>query len=58
MNSMYSAFDTLMIEPSVLNVAATSGTADRTVVDDIGAKKLQNDMTATRIFFRLFEKRL
>jgi hypothetical protein len=55
---MYKALDTLMIEPSVLYVAATSGTADNTVVDEIGARKLQNATTVTMMVFRRSEKRL
>jgi hypothetical protein len=58
MKSMYSALDTLMIDPSVLNVAATSGTADKTVVEETGARKLQNDIAATMTIFLRSEKRL
>jgi len=58
MKSMYKAFETLMIDPSVLNVAATSGTADKTVVEDIGARKLQNDIAATMTIFRRSENLL
>lgn len=58
MNSMYNAFEMLIIDPSVLKVAATSGTADKTVVDETGARKLQNDIAATMTIFRLSEKRL
>lgn len=57
MNNMYNAFDTLIIDPSVLYVAATSGIAERTVVDDMGARKLQKDITATTINFLFSEKR-
>jgi hypothetical protein len=52
MKSMYKAFDTLMMEPSVLNVFATSGTAERTVVEEMGARKLQKETTATMTIFR------
>jgi hypothetical protein len=55
---MYKAFDTLMMDPSVLNVAATSGTADKTVVEEIGARKLQNDIAATMTIFRRSENLL
>lgn len=54
---MYMAFDKFTIAPSHLNVSATSGTAASTVVDDIGARKLQNDTTAVMTILRLGEKR-
>lgn len=41
MNSIYSAFTMLMIEPVVLYSLATSGVAARTEVLDIGAKNAQ-----------------
>jgi hypothetical protein len=53
MNTRYKAFETLMMDPVVVNSAATLGIADRTVVDDIGAKKLQKDKTAVMICFLL-----
>jgi hypothetical protein len=52
MNNMYSAFDKLITEPSHPNVFATSGTADNTVVEDIGAKKAQKERTAVMIILR------
>ena len=52
MKSMYKALETLMIDPSVLNVSATSGTAESTVVLEMGAKKLQNETTATMTILR------
>lgn len=58
MKSMYSAFDILIIDPSVLYVAATSGTADKTVVEETGARKLQKDIAATMIIFRRSENLL
>lgn len=42
----------ILTEPSVPNVAATSGTADNTVVLLIGARKLQKDTTATMTALR------
>ena len=41
-----------MIVPVLLYVAATSGTAARIVVEEIGAKNEQNDKRATMIIFR------
>ena len=58
MNSMYIAFDRFMIDPSVPNVADTSGTADSTVVDETGARNEQKDRTAVMICLRRKEKRL
>lgn len=58
MKAMYKALDRLIIDPSQWNVAATSGTADKTVVEEAGARKLQKDMTATMIIFRRSENRL
>lgn len=57
-NNMYIALDKLIIDPSVSNVADTSGTADSTVVEDTGARKEQKDKTAVMICFRRSEKRL
>jgi hypothetical protein len=45
MNRRYIAFVRLMIEPVELNVVATSGRAESTVVDDIGARKPQRART-------------
>lgn len=45
MNTRYIALLKLMIVPVVANVLATSGTADRTVVDDIGARNPQKAST-------------
>lgn len=58
MKSIYRALDILMIDPSVLYVAATSGTADKTVVEEMGARKLQNDTVATMAIFRRSENLL
>lgn len=41
MKMRYIAFDTLIMEPVVLNVLATSGMAESTVVDETGARKPQ-----------------
>lgn len=41
-----------MIVPVLLYVAATSGTAARIVVEEIGAKNEQNDKRATMTIFR------
>ena len=49
---MYRALLKLMIVPVLLYVAATSGTAARIVVEEIGAKNEQNDKRATMIIFR------
>ena len=58
MKTMYNALDTLMMDPSHPYVAATSGTAESTVVEDTGAKKLQKDKTATMTILRCSENRL
>ena len=52
MVSMYSALLRLIIVPVLLYVAATSGTADRMVVLEIGARKPQNERRATMMSFR------
>jgi hypothetical protein len=52
MNNIYRALLKLIIVPVLLYVAATSGTAARMVVDDIGARKLQKARSATMITFR------
>ena len=49
---MYRALLKLMIVPVLLYVAATSGTAARIVVEEIGAKNEQNDKRATMTIFR------
>jgi hypothetical protein len=51
MNNIYSAFDKLIMLPVVLYCAATSGTADRTVVLLIGARNEQKDTSATSTDF-------
>lgn len=51
MKIKYSALERLIIEPLVLKVAATSGTAASTAVDEIGARNPQNDrMAVIKIF--------
>jgi hypothetical protein len=57
MKSIYRALLKLMIVPVLLYVAATSGTADRMVVLEIGAKKLQKERSATMMCFREGERR-
>lgn len=51
MNTIYRALLKLMIVPVLLYVAATSGTAARMVVEEIGARKEQNDNRATMTSF-------
>jgi hypothetical protein len=51
MNNIYKALLKLMIVPVLLYVDATSGIADRIVVLDIGARKLQNDSRQTMTTF-------
>lgn len=51
MNTRYRAFVKLIIEPFVLKVAATSGTADKTAVEEIGARNPQKDNTAVITIF-------
>ena len=57
MKSIYKALLKLMIVPVLWYVAATSGTADKMVVLEIGARKLQKDSSATMICFREGERR-
>ena len=52
MNNIYRALLKLMIVPLLLYVAATSGIAAKIVVDEIGARKLQKERSATMITFR------
>ena len=47
-----------MIDPEVLYVAATSGMALRTVVDDIGARRPHTESTAVMMILRYSEKRV
>jgi hypothetical protein len=51
MKSIYKAFVKLMIVPVVLYSAATSGTAAKTVVLDIGERKLQNESKVVIMIF-------
>jgi hypothetical protein len=53
----YKALLRLMMLPVVRYSAATSGTADRTDVDEIGARKPHKDSTAVMISFLCSEKR-
>jgi len=57
MNSIYSALLILMTLPVVPNSAATSGTADSTVVEEMGARKLQYEISATMMSLRLGGRR-
>lgn len=52
MNNIYRALLKFMIVPVLLYVAATSGTAAKIVVDEIGARKLQKARSATITTFR------
>ena len=52
MNIRYIALLKLMIEPVVLSVPATSGTALSTVVDEIGASKPQMARMQVMIILR------
>lgn len=52
MQIRYTAFVILIIVPVVLKVAATSGTADSTAVDDTGARNPQRARTAVITTFR------
>ena len=52
MKSIYRALDRPMMEPVVLYVAATSGTAESTVVEEMGARKEQYDSRATMTSLR------
>jgi hypothetical protein len=56
-NSIYRALDKLIIVPVLLYVAATSGTAAKIVVLEIGARKLQKERSATMTTFREFGSR-
>lgn len=51
MKSIYKAFVKLMIVPVVSYSAATSGTAVKTVVLDIGERKLQNESKVVIMIF-------
>lgn len=51
MNNIYKALLKLIIVPVLLYVAATSGTAAKMVVEDIGAKKEQKDRRVTMTTF-------
>jgi hypothetical protein len=51
MKSRYKAFVKLMIVPVVSYSAATSGTAAKTVVLDIGERKLQNESKVVIMIF-------
>jgi uncharacterized protein (UPF0262 family) len=51
MKSMYKAFDRFMIVPVVSYSAATSGTAAKTVVLDMGDRKLQNESNVVIMIF-------
>jgi hypothetical protein len=51
MATKYRALDKFIIELDVLNELATSGTADKTAVDDTGERKAQNERTRTMMFF-------
>jgi hypothetical protein len=57
MNTRYTAFVTPTIDPVVLRELATSGMAESTVVDDIGARKLQNETTHVIMTLRRGENR-
>ena len=57
MNSIYRALLKFMIVPVLLYVAATSGTAARMVVLEIGARKLQKESRATMTSFRDGDRR-
>lgn len=51
MKSIYKAFVKFMIVPVVSYCAATSGTAAKTVVLEIGDRKLQNERRVVIIIF-------
>jgi hypothetical protein len=57
MKRRYSALLRLMMVPVVLNSAATSGTAGRTEVLEIGARKAQKDSRITMTTFLCGEYR-
>lgn len=52
MNTRYRALLKLIIDPVVWKVAATSGIALRTVVEDMGDRRPHHEMTATMRAFR------
>ena len=54
---MYRALLASTMLPVVLKVLATSGTADKMEVEETGARKEQNDSTATIKLLRCGEKR-
>ena len=58
MKIMYRALDKLMIEPEVLYVAATSGTAAKMVVDETGDRKPHKDRMAVMAYLRRGENRV
>lgn len=55
MKTRYNAFERLMIVPLELYVLATSGMADSTAVDEMGARNPQNERTPVIIIFRFGE---
>lgn len=57
MNNMYIALLILTMVPVVLYSAATSGEAESTVVDDIGAKNAHTESSMTITVLRRSEKR-
>jgi hypothetical protein len=57
MNAKYRALLALMMLPVVLYVLATSGIPERIEVEEIGARKEQNDSTNTITILRVGEKR-
>lgn len=57
MNAKYRALLALITLPVVLYVVATSGIPDRIDVEEIGARKEQNDRTKTMRILRVGEKR-
>lgn len=58
MKSIYIALLRLMIEPEVWYVSATSGTAAKTLVEEMGARKLQRQRMHTIRFLRPWENLL
>lgn len=57
MKTRYRAFDKLMMLPLVLYVVATSGMAERMVVEEMGARKPQSDKTHVMTTLRRSLKR-
>jgi hypothetical protein len=58
MNARYTAFEILMVDPDVPNVSATSGTADKMAVEDMGERNPQIPKMNVIAFFLRFENRL